>query len=102
MGITLGSAIAAWVEAILLWRLTAKAVPGVSPLRPLKPLIPALVVAGFVAIAMRFVTDDLWPPLAAALAVGLTGLTYLGMCWMQGVPQINLVLVGPLRRFRRS
>ncbi|MFT7473627.1 MAG: putative peptidoglycan lipid II flippase [Verrucomicrobiales bacterium] len=102
VGITLGSAIAAWVEAILLWRLADKAVPGVSPLRPLKPLLPALAGAAAVAVGMRFVTDDMWPPLAAALAVGLTGLMYLGLCRALGIPQVDLVLVGPLKRFRTS
>lgn len=101
MGITLGSAVAAWVEAILLWRLAARAVPGVSPLAPLKRVIPALAAAGLVAVAMRFVTDDMWPPLAMVVAVGLSGLTYLAVCWATRVEQVNLVLVGPLRKLRR-
>lgn len=101
VGITLGSAVAAWVEALLLWRLANRTIDGVSPLEPLKPLLPAIAAAAFVAIGMRFVTDDLWPPLAAVLAVGLSGLTYLAVCFVTGVPQINLVLVGPLKRFRK-
>lgn len=100
MGITLGSAVAAWVEATLLWRLAARTVPGVSPLRPLKALLPALAAASLVAIGMRFVTDDMWPPVAALLAVGMAGLTYLAVCYLRRVPQIDLVLVGPLKRFR--
>lgn len=100
MGITLGSAVAAWVEAILLWRLADRTVPGVSPLAPLRDLLPALGGAAVVAIAMRFVTDDLWPPLAAALAVGLSGLTYLVICRVRGVKEVDLILAGPLRRFR--
>ncbi len=102
MGITLGSAVAAWVEATLLWRLADKAIPGVSPLGPLKPLLPALAGAALVAIAMRFVTDDMWPPLAAILAVGLSGVTYLALCFALKIPQIDLVLVGPLKKFRRG
>ncbi len=102
VGITLGSAIAAWVESVLLWRLADRAVPGVSPLGPLKPLLPALGAAAVVAIVMRFATDDMWPPLAAVLAVGFSGLTYLAVCWLTGVPQVNLVLVGPLKRFRKG
>ena len=102
VGITLGSAVAAWVEATLLWRLAARAIPGVSPLAPLKPLLPALAGAAVVAIAMRFVTDDMWPPIAAVLAVGLSGLTYLALCFALKIPQIDLVLVGPLKKFRRS
>ncbi len=100
MGITLGSAVAAWVEATLLWRLAARTVPGVSPLRPLKALLPALAAAALVSIGMRFVTDDMWPPIAAVLAVGFTGLTYLAVCYVRRVPQIDLVLLGPLKRFR--
>ena len=75
--------------------------PGVSPLKPVKALIPALVAAGLVAIGMRFVTDDMWPPLAMVLSVGLSGLTYLAVCWIRGVKEINLLLVGPLRSLRR-
>ena len=100
MGITLGSGVAAWVEVMLLWRLAERAVPGISPLRPLRRLLPALGAMAVVAIGMRFVTDDMWPPIAAVLAVGLSGLVYLGVCRSRGVPEVNLLLVGPLRRFR--
>lgn len=102
MGITFGSAVAAWVEAILLWRLADRTVPGVSPLAPLRGLLPALGAAAVVAIAMRFATDDMWPPLAAALAVGLSGLTYLAVCRARNVSEVDLVLVGPLKRFRSN
>ena len=101
MGITLGSAVAGWVEAILLWRLADKAIPGVSPLRPIKALIPALIGAGVVAILMRIVTDDMWPPLAMILSVGLSGLTYLIICWVLRIPALNVLLGGPLRKLRR-
>ena len=101
VGITFGSAVAAWVEALLLWRLANRTIDGVSPLGPLKPLLPALAAAALVAVGMRFVTDDVWPPIAAVLAVGLSGLTYLAVCFVTGVPQINLVLLGPLKRFRK-
>lgn len=100
MGITLGSAVAAWVEAVLLWRLAERAVPGVSPLAPLRKLLPALAVSAVVALAMRVVTNDMWPPLAAVLAVGLSGLTYLVVCRVRGIKEVDLVLAGPLRRFR--
>ena len=102
MGITLGSAVAAWVEAVLLWRLADKVIPGVSPLAPVRQLIPALSAAAIVAIGMRFVTNDMWPPLAAALAVGVSGLTYLAVCRARNVSEVDLVLVGPLKRFRSS
>ncbi len=101
MGITLGSAVAAWIEAILLWRLADKAIPGVSPLRPIKALIPALVGAGLVALVMRVVTDDMWPPLAMVLSVGLSGITYLVIAWFQRIPALNVLLVGPLKPLRR-
>ena len=101
MGITLGSAVAGWVEAILLWRAADRAVPGVSPLRPIKALIPALIAAAVVAVIMRFVTDDVWPPLAMVLSVGLSGMTYLIVCWITKVKALNVLLVGPLRSLRR-
>lgn len=102
MGITFGSAVAAWVEAILLWRLADRTVPGVSPLAPLRPLLRPLGAAAVVALAMRFVTDDMWPPLGAALAVGLSGLTYLAVCRARNVAELDLLLVGPLKRFRSN
>lgn len=100
MGITLGSAVAAWIEAFLLWRLADRAIPGVSPLVPVRKLLPGLAAAGIVALAMRVATDDMWPPLAALLAVGSAGLTYLVVCRLRGVREVDLVLAGPLRRFR--
>ena len=99
-GITFGSAVAAWVEAILLWFMARDAVPGISPLRPLKPLLPSIAAAAVVAILFRFGTDDLWPPLAALLSVGFAGLAYVGVAWLRGVEETNLVLVGPLKRYR--
>ena len=100
MGITLASSVGAWVEAFLLWRLADKEIPGVSPLRSIKPLVPALAAATVVALVMRALTDDVWPPLAALLAVGLTGLTYVGTCRLRKVSEVNLLLVGPLKGFR--
>jgi putative peptidoglycan lipid II flippase len=102
MGITLGSAIGAWVEGLLLWRLAGRTVPGVSPFAPLQRLLPALGASAVVAIGMRFVTDDMWPPLAAFLSVGLSGLTFVGICWLRRVPEVDLILAGPLRRLRRG
>ncbi len=101
MGITLGSAVSSWVEAYVLGRLTNKAVPGVNPFAPLKTLLPALLASAVVAIAMRFVTDDMWPPLAMLLSVGLAGVTYVGVCWLRRVPEVNMLLSGPLRALRR-
>lgn len=101
VGITLGSAVSGWVEAILLWRLARKAVPGVSPLRPLKSLAPALGTAAVVAVVMRFVVDGWWTPLAMVVAVGLSGLSYVGVARATGVAEVNHLLVGPLKRLRR-
>ncbi|MGI9606086.1 MAG: murein biosynthesis integral membrane protein MurJ [Acidimicrobiales bacterium] len=102
MGITLGSALAAWIEAILLWRLARTAVPGVSPLRPLRQLVPALGAAAAVALVFRFLTDDVWPPLAMVLSVGAAGVAYLLAARANGVREVDLVLIGPLRRFRQG
>ena len=43
----------------------------------------------------------MWPPLAMVLSVGLSGLTYLIVCWMTKVKALNVLLVGPLRSLRR-
>lgn len=101
MGITLASAIAAWVEAGLLQRLADRTISGINPLKAVGPLAPALVASSVVAVVMRVVTDDVWPPLALVLAVGLSGLTYVGVCWVKRVPAVNALLIGPLARFRR-
>ena len=101
VGITLGSAVASWVEAYVLGRLAGRAVPGVNPFAPFKPLLPALIAAAIVALIMRFVTDDLFIPLAMVLSVGLSGLTYLLVNYIRGVPEVNMLLVGPLKSLRR-
>ena len=101
MGITLASAIAAWVEAGLLQRLADRTISGINPLKAVGPLAPALVASSVVAVVMRVVTDDVWPPLALVHAVGLSGLTYVGVCWVKRVPAVNALLIGPLARFRR-
>lgn len=101
MGITLASAIAAWVEVGLLQRLADRTISGINPLKAVGPLAPALVASSVVAVVMRVVTDDMWPPLALVLAVGLSGLTYVGVCWVKRVPAVNALLIGPLARFRR-
>ena len=101
MGITLASSIAAWVEAGLLQRLAARTVSGVNPLRALRPLAPALAISAVVAVVMRFITVDVWPPVALLLAVGLSGLSYVSVCWATRVPAVNAILVGPLARLRR-
>lgn len=101
VGITLASAIAAWVEAGLLQRLAGRTIADINPLRSMRPLLPALAVGAIVALVMRFVTDDMWPPLAVVIAVGSSGLAYVVTCWATRVPAVNAVLVGPLSRLRR-
>lgn len=101
MGITLASAVAAWVEAILLRRLAKQSIIDLDPLAAVRPLVPAIAAAATVAIIMRFATDDMWPPLAMVLAVGLTGLSYLATCRATNVTALNSLLVGPLARLRR-
>ena len=49
---------------------------------------------------MRVVTDDVWPPLAMILSVGLSGVTYLVVCRITKVKALNVLLLGPLKRFR--
>jgi len=100
MGITLGSAVAAWLEFALLTRLASTHVRDLRPLRAMGPLITPLVSAAIVAIAMRVATDDMWPPLAALLAVGFSGLSYVGAAILLRVDAAQAVLVGPLKRLR--
>ena len=85
----------------MLQRLADRTISGINPLKAVGPLAPALVASSVVAVVMRVVTDDMWPPLALVLAVGLSGLTYVGVCWVKRVPAVNALLIGPLARFRR-
>ncbi len=101
MGIALAASVAGWTEAIVLGRLAASAVSGVAPLEPLRRLLPAIAGAAFVALALRFVVQDLWTPLAAVIAVGGSGLAYLAGAWALRIDELDLVLVGPLSRYRR-
>jgi putative peptidoglycan lipid II flippase len=101
MGIALAASVAGWTEAIVLGRLSRRAVAGVSPLQPLRRLAPAIASSAAVAVIARFLVDDLWAPLAALIAVGLSGLAYLGVARATHIEEVDLVLLGPLARHRR-
>ncbi len=100
MGITFGSAIASWVEAVLLGRLADRHIPGMRPLAALPRLVPALAAAGLVAILGRIITQDMVRPVALVIAGGASGLTYLAVCRITNISEVNLFLKGPLRRLR--
>ncbi len=100
VGLTLGSAIASWAEAILLGRLADRHIPNIAPLRPLVRLLPALFAAGGVAIVTRGLVVDMPNIVAMLLSVGPSGLTYLAVCRLTGIADVNLFLKGPLRRLR--
>lgn len=100
-GITLASSVGSWVEAILLQRLARKTITDFNPFHSVRSLLPALGLAAAVAIVLRFITDDLWPPAALVIAVGLSGLTYVATARATGVAAVNAVLVGPLARLRK-
>ena len=101
-GIALAASIAGWIEAIVLGRLAGRTVAGVRPLQPLLRLLPSIGAAAVVAVAARAVVGDLWTPLAAAVAVAVTGLAYVGVGRATGVREVDLLLVGPAARWRRG
>lgn len=100
IGITLGSAIGAWVEAFLLSKLANIKIPGIDPFSPLKALRGPAVVAAVVALVTRTFTAGLWPPLGGIVSVGTAGLAYLFACRASGIREVNLLLIGPLNRWR--
>lgn len=91
VGLAIGASLGAWVE----WRLLASATTAALGDRPRvggatrRRLLPAVVVAVVVGLALRWVVADLPNALGALVAVGGMGLAYVGVAFVTGVEGIH-------------
>ena len=102
VGLALGSAVAAWLELLLLGRLAGRSVAGLPrPAGVLVPLVPAAGAAFAVGALLRLATAGIAPQLAAPLALLVAGGVYTVVARLTGVAEAGLVLDPILRRLRR-
>ena len=102
VGLALGSAVAAWLELLLLGRLAGRSVAGLPrPAGVLVPLVPAAGAAFAVGALLRLATTGIAPQLAAPLALLVAGGVYTVVARLTGVAEAGLVLDPILRRLRR-
>ncbi|MBT3247343.1 MAG: murein biosynthesis integral membrane protein MurJ [Actinobacteria bacterium] len=98
VGLALGSAVAAFVEAIFLIRLLRRSLPALPAVSLIfMRLAPAAALAFVVAAGLKLWLIDLPALLAAPLIVGFTGLLYTVTAQRTGVAEAHLIL-GPVRR----
>ncbi|MDH3704884.1 MAG: murein biosynthesis integral membrane protein MurJ [Acidimicrobiia bacterium] len=99
VGLALGSALAAWVELVLLERLIAKSLPRPpSAFHALRRLARPSALSFLAAAVLKTLTDG-WPsPIALLLTVGLAGGVYVVTCFRLGIGEADLIL-RPVRRF---
>ena len=98
VGLALGSAVAAWLELILLTRLVGRSIPGMAtPRSVLGRLAPAAALAFAVGAAVKMPLQEVPVLLGAPVAVGVAGLVYVVAAHRTGVAEAHLVL-GPIRR----
>jgi len=98
VGLSIGSAIGAWVELALLTTLTRRRLPALgSPLATLRPAAFAAAIAFAVTAAMKLMVGGL-PTIAAVIAiVGVGGAVYVVAAFRTGVKEADMVL-HPARR----
>ena len=102
VGLALGSAVAAWLELLLLGRLAGRSVTGLPrPAGVLVPLVPAAGAALAVGALLRLATGDIAPQLAAPLALLVAGGAYTVVARLTGGAEAGLVLDPILGRLRR-
>ena len=101
MGLAFGSAVAAWLELLLLARLGQRRVRDFpSALGALRPLLPALSVATPVALILVTVTTGLPPQASAPLVLLVAGVTYTVVAHLTGVNEAQLLCRQVLRNHR--
>ena len=101
MGLAFGSAVAAWLELLLLARLGRRRVRDFpSALGALRPLLPALSIATPVALILVTVTTGLPPQVSAPLVLLVAGVTYTVVAHLTGVSEAQLLCRQVLRNHR--
>ncbi|NNE72449.1 MAG: murein biosynthesis integral membrane protein MurJ [Acidimicrobiales bacterium] len=98
VGLGLGSAIAAWVEVVLLQKVLRREFERPpEPLREIARLAVPASVTFAAAAALKLLVGFLPTFLGAMIAVGLSGAIYTVLCFRIGIAEAHLVLA-PLRR----
>ena len=101
MGLAFGSAVAAWLELLLLARLGRRRIRDFpSALGALRPLLPALSIATPVALILVTVTTGLPPQVSAPLVLLVAGVTYTVVAHLTGVNEAQLLCRQVLRNHR--
>ena len=98
VGLALGSAIASWLEVVLLSRRVKRTLPELNSLKRFffKIGVPASL-AFLLAALLKFLTDSLPALLTAPLIIGIAGLLYTFVAFRSGVEESHLVL-RPVRK----
>ena len=98
VGLALGSAVASWVEMLLLSRRAKRTLPELSSLKKLffKIGVPASL-AFLLAALLKFLSGSLPALLVAPLIIGISGLFYTLIAFRSGVEESHLVL-RPVRK----
>ena len=98
VGLALGSAIASWLEVVLLSRRVKRTLPELNSLKRFffKIGVPASL-AFLLAALLKFLTGSLPALLAAPLIIGIAGLLYTFVAFRSGVEESHLVL-RPVRK----
>ncbi len=87
VGLAAGSAVAAWVEYLLLRRRVRRGLLTTRAYRdPALALLPAALPAAAIAAAGSWWADGISPLLGAPLVVGLSGAIYVGLAYWRGSP----------------
>jgi putative peptidoglycan lipid II flippase len=98
VGIALGSAVGAWVELILLSRLTRRRAPGLHPVGSVVGAPARSAALAFVlAAAVKLLVDPLPDLLAAPVVVAVAIFVYATACHRTGVSEAEMLL-RPARR----
>ncbi len=98
IGLSIGSAIGAWVELVLLSRLLDRRLPSLrSPTRTLVAPGVAAAAAFVITAGLKLLVGDLPALLAVALTAGIGGVSYVLIAFRTGVKESDMVL-RPLRR----
>ncbi len=98
VGLALGSAIASWLEVVLLSRRVKRTLPELNSLKRFffKIGVPASL-AFLLAALLKFLTGSLPALLTAPLIIGIAGLLYTFVAFRSGVEESHLVL-RPVRK----
>jgi len=98
VGFAVGSAVGAWVEAVMLSGLLRRSFPSLrTPLQALRPVAVAGAVSFVSIAALKLLANGLPTLISVVVLVGVGGFIYVVACFRTGVEAAVLVL-RPARR----